>query len=215
MKVLFMSMPTSWFTRAALAGAIVLFANTQPVFAQRGGGGHGGGWGGGSWGGGGRGYGGWGYGGRGYGYGYGGWYGGYFADDPFLYGPYYYGGMPYYYPPPPPGPPAPYYPPAPIIPNYDQGPEKLGAPRATSESPAMIEVRVLPDAEIWFDGNKTSQRGSERLFKTPPLTAGKTFNYEVRASWTVNGTPTTKTQMVQIEAGKRSVVNFIDAGPGT
>jgi uncharacterized protein (TIGR03000 family) len=201
-----MSKFTLWFSRAAIGAAIALLATGQPVLAQRGGGGggagHGGGWGGGGWGGGG-----WGH--SGFHRGYGGFYGGYFLDDPFLYGPYYYGGLPYYYPPPPPPvQPAPYFPVAPINPSVDAGPEKIGAPRPLTDTIATIEVHVAPDAEIWFDGNKTQQRGSERLFKTPPLTPGRTFTYQVRATWTVDGTPITRTQTVQAEAGKRSVVNF-------
>jgi len=174
-----------------------LFVTAQPSLAQRGGGHGGGGHGGG-------GHGGWGRGG----WGGGGWYGGYWYGDPFYYGPYYYGGLPYYYP----APAVPYYQPGPIMVTPGSGYEPLDVPRSVTDNTALIEVRVPADAEIWFDGTKTTQRGANRLFSTPPLTPGKTFTYEVRASWTVNGTTTTKTHQVQVEAGKRSWVSFADAG---
>jgi len=54
-----------------------------------------------------------------------------------------------------------------------------------------------------------------RYFATPPLTPGQTFNYELRAAWMVNGAPTTMTRAVQVQAGKRSAVNFMAGGPQT
>jgi uncharacterized protein (TIGR03000 family) len=214
-KVPTMCNTTRWFTKVALAAAIVL-SITPHCHAQRGGGhggmgGGGGGMGhGGSWGGAGWGHGGWGRGGGWYG---GGFYGGFYGD-PYYYGPYYYGGLPYYYPPPV----APIIQPAPIVmnpgiamsPGYEA--EQLAPPRP-ADNTAIIEVQVPADAEVWFDGTKTSQRGTNRLFTSPPLAPEQTYTYEIRAAWTVNGTPATKTFQVQVAAGKRSWVSFVDTAP--
>jgi uncharacterized protein (TIGR03000 family) len=79
---------------------------------------------------------------------------------------------------------------------------------------ARVEVRVPPDAELWFDGTKMTQVGPLRTFTTPPLTPGRTFTYEVRASWMANGVPVTQTRQITVEAGKRATVDFLAGGPG-
>jgi uncharacterized protein (TIGR03000 family) len=167
----------------------------------------------GGWGGG---YGGWG-GGWGWGYpwyGYGGWGGYYPYYDSNYYGSPYYGYSPYdsgyyssdYYAA------QPYQDPnvAPGTGSYSFYPPPVAA---ADNNTAKIEVRVAPDAELWFDGTKTTQRGPMRSFTTPPLTPGKTFNYEVKATWMVNGAPVTQTRQVTVEAGKRNTINFLEGGP--
>ena len=80
-------------------------------------------------------------------------------------------------------------------------------------TPAMrlIQVHAPANAEIWFEGSKTSQTGSVRNFVSPPLTSGKTFSYDVRAHWTdSNGKAVDKTQTVKIQAGGRSNVSFLN-----
>ncbi len=219
---------TLFFAKAALVAGLVLFASAQQSYAQRGGGGGGrggGGFGGGGFGGGGRGgFGGAGYGGYGRGYGYGGFYGGGFYGDPFFYGDFGYGGYgygyapyapyapyyydPYYY--------GPAYPPAvPMMAPATTGYQAFYPPAPTASPTATINVRVPADAQLWFDSNPTKQSGTMRQFSTPPLEAGKTFTYEIRATWMVDGTPTTQTRQVQVQAGKQSTVDFLTAVVGS
>ena len=56
-----------------------------------------------------------------------------------------------------------------------------------NEDAAMIAVRVPPNADIWFDGQKTNQKGAVRQFETPALDPGHDYAYEVRARWNENG----------------------------
>ena len=63
-------------------------------------------------------------------------------------------------------------------------PELRAAPADTR---AFIQVRVPAAAEIWFDGEKTSQTGSVRDFVSPALQTGRSFTYEIRARWTDEG----------------------------
>jgi uncharacterized protein (TIGR03000 family) len=203
----------TFFVGHALLAAVMMLTTPDVGWAQHrgGGGGHGGGWSGGHGGGwnsgrgngwGGfyaglgtglvlRGYGG--YGGYGYsgypGYGYGG-YSPYYSDSqPYYQGPYYGDGSTM-------------LPGTGYVASYPPSSELTNA--------ASIVVLVPSNAEVWFDGTKTSQTGSDRLFTTPSLTPGNTYSYEIRATWTANGAPVTQTRQVQVEAGKRSMVNFME-----
>jgi uncharacterized protein (TIGR03000 family) len=75
---------------------------------------------------------------------------------------------------------------------------------------ALIEVTCPANAKIFFGDSPTMQTGSQRKFLSPELAAGKTYTYEVRATWTdANNKAVTQTRQVQVQAGKRSTVNFL------
>jgi uncharacterized protein (TIGR03000 family) len=213
---------------AALATAVVLVFAGESM-AQRGGhgggGGHGGfgggggrgGFGGGrggfgrGFGGWGGGFGGWGYGGLGYGgygWGYPGWgYGGGYYDSGY-YAPTY-GTVPYYYgdgytPSMASGTPISsyqsFYPPDGNYGGYGQ----------PSNNTAAIDIKVPANAKVWFNDKETSQTGSDRHFVTPALEPGKTFTYEVRATWTgSDGQQVTRTREVHVQANQPTMVNFM------
>jgi uncharacterized protein (TIGR03000 family) len=205
---------------AVLATAILLTAAGESQAQRFGGRGWGGGWGRGGWGGG---WGGYGY--RGYGYGGYGWgrpvyYGGYLGSPYYAtygsYGyssPYYvYGSAPYYYN-------DTYFPydtyaavtPVTSYQSYypSQGIPSQGIQPAVNANMAMVEVNLPSNAKLTFDDTATMQTGSKRLFSTPELTPGKTYSYEVRATWPgSDGKEVMRTQKVEVEAGKRAVVNF-------
>jgi uncharacterized protein (TIGR03000 family) len=83
--------------------------------------------------------------------------------------------------------------------------------------PALIDVQVPPDAQIWFDGESTSQTGTERTFRSPPLQPGQDYSYEVKAHWMANGKDIERTRKVHVHAGERVFVNFManEEGLGT
>jgi len=81
-------------------------------------------------------------------------------------------------------------------------------PTAPQMAPATVQVRVAPNAEIWFDGSATQQRGPVRDFVTPPLDPSRSFSYQVRARWTENGQPRDETRTVSVQAGQTAVVDF-------
>jgi uncharacterized protein (TIGR03000 family) len=164
-------------------------------------------------------YGGWGYGGWGYpyydGWGYGGWgypyyggwgYGGYW---PAYYGGYWPGYYGYY---------APYGYAAPVCYSYitptSATPSKTTPKSQTKESAAnnqaTVEVTLPnPDAQVWFDDIATNQTGTVREYATPArLAAGKTYVYQLRASWMANGQLVTQTRQVQVQPGQRTTVSF-------
>jgi len=73
---------------------------------------------------------------------------------------------------------------------------------------AHIAMRVPEEAEIWFDGVKTTSTGEFRAFQSPPLTPGRRYAYEVRARWGENGHEVTQTQKVTVSAGADVTIRF-------
>jgi uncharacterized protein (TIGR03000 family) len=62
------------------------------------------------------------------------------------------------------------------------------APDETAAGALILSVRVpQPAAEVFVDGVRTTQTGTDRVFESPPLEAGKQFKYEVTAKWVEGG----------------------------
>jgi uncharacterized protein (TIGR03000 family) len=85
-------------------------------------------------------------------------------------------------------------------------------PNVQDNRTAMVNVQVPPDAEIWFEGEKTSQTGASRLFRSPPLETGQNYSYDVKARWMENGKPIEQTRTARVRAGEMAQVNFMDQG---
>ena len=79
---------------------------------------------------------------------------------------------------------------------------------AADQEPATVVLSVPADAEVWFDGVATSQRGAQRTFRTPPLAKGDHYHYTVRARWTEDGKPVDESQRVAVRAGEQVRVGF-------
>jgi len=186
-----------------LAGAVIVLM-AQPAQAQRRGGSRGGGgFGGGGW----------------YGGGYrGGYFGGYrdgfYGSRPFYgssYGSPYYDGYrgygwtsgwsPGYYT-------TPSYsmPYQDVTPSYSSGYTPEAAP--ATNTTAHVSVRAPANARVWIGGWETPNTGAMREFDSPPLTPGKQYSYEVKASWEENGRTVTQTQEVDVSAGANARAVF-------
>jgi uncharacterized protein (TIGR03000 family) len=72
----------------------------------------------------------------------------------------------------------------------------------------LVTVRVPPNAQIWFDNQKTNEMGMIRSYISPPLNPTGNFVYVIRAHWTQNGQPVEKTRRIEVAAGDRLFVNF-------
>jgi uncharacterized protein (TIGR03000 family) len=79
---------------------------------------------------------------------------------------------------------------------------------APGSAPAHITVKVPANAEVWFDGEKTTSTGTVREFNTPPLKPGVQFTYDIQARWEDNGRPVTQSQRVTVSAGSDITVTF-------
>jgi|GEM_PF-1939785 len=212
-------------------GMLALLILPDVAHAQRRGGGgrggessRGGNWGGGGWGGE-RGWGGgynrgWGgdfgrgYGyGSGFGYGYPGYYGSrynggysypyssYYGNYDSGYQPYDSGSQPYYtYE----QNSSPYY-------DYTNADQRSMDGSNTGRSNNAVSLRVMvPDAnaKVWVEGQETRQRGTDRLFISPPLEHGKSYNYTVKVQWNQDGREVTREKTVPVQAGQQAVANF-------
>jgi uncharacterized protein (TIGR03000 family) len=85
--------------------------------------------------------------------------------------------------------------------------DPLPAPTADQE-PATVILSVPADAEVWFDGAATSQEGTERTFRTPPLAKGGHYHYTLRARWTEDGKPVDESRTVSVRAGEQVRLRF-------
>lgn len=200
---------------------VVPEADARPMVGR----GYGGGWGnygrsyyGGGWGGGyGRGYYGGGLGypyygsgfgigiGRGYygGLGYGG-YGSYYGSPYYGYGSYSYPAYNYSSPT--------YYtaPSTVVVPSTTTYQSLYPATTAVAGNSASIDVRVPPDARVWFDNQEMAQNvGAMRHFNSPPLEPGSDYQYTVRAQWMQNGQMVQNVKNVIIHAGDHVTVDFL------
>jgi uncharacterized protein (TIGR03000 family) len=77
-----------------------------------------------------------------------------------------------------------------------------------SDNTAHVTVNVPADAEVWFEGTKTTSTGSVREYESPPLTQGNRYTYEIRARWHENGREVNQTQQVEVTAGAHVNVDF-------
>jgi uncharacterized protein (TIGR03000 family) len=78
---------------------------------------------------------------------------------------------------------------------------------------ALITVRVPADAEVWFDGDPTKQRGDVRDYKTPALPVGRLYHSEIRARWKDGGRVVDQTRSVPASANHRTEVDFTRPDP--
>jgi len=171
----------------------------------RGGGGN---WhGGGGWNGGGRrgwyGGGGWGY----PGYGYSGRdYPSYYGYDSYDYAPDYYSYQPDYY--------SNYTSPDGSYFGMSSGDRSYGSIMSGTRSAedmnsAFIDLRVPPNAQVLFEGQKTTQTGNFRRYISPALTPDKNYTYDVQAQWMENGREVKRGRKVHVRAGQAVMVDFL------
>lgn len=80
----------------------------------------------------------------------------------------------------------------------------------TAQRPVHIEMTVPADAQVWFDGFKTTMQGSFRNFESPPVTAGHSYVYKLQVRSAATGLNETKS--ISVRAGDRVTVDFV---PGT
>ncbi len=94
----------------------------------------------------------------------------------------------------------------PVAPYFGAMPAAPGAD--ASDLTVHISVRSPADAEIWFEGSKTTQTGAMREFESPELKPGRQYTYEVRARWMQDGKKVSQTQTIEVSAGDRKTVDF-------
>jgi uncharacterized protein (TIGR03000 family) len=66
---------------------------------------------------------------------------------------------------------------------------------------ASIVVSLPAEAKLTIDGNPTTSTSSRRVFVTPELPVGRTFNYTLKAEVAVGGRTEVITKVVTVQAG--------------
>src|SRR5438105_1813123 len=67
-------------------------------------------------------------------------------------------------------------------------------------SPAVLVIQLPANAELELVGEKTTQTGASRRFKTPPLAADREYDYPIKATWKENGQPRTVERVLKVRA---------------
>jgi len=84
-------------------------------------------------------------------------------------------------------------------------------PPDDTSSTSTVHMRVnvpAADAEVWFEGAPTQQRGTTRDFESPPLTPGREYTYHIRARWMENGQMKDQTRTIRVQTGQSLNVDF-------
>jgi uncharacterized protein (TIGR03000 family) len=76
--------------------------------------------------------------------------------------------------------------------------------------PALIDVTVPADAALSFQGKTmTEETGALRQYQSPPLSPGRTYTYDVRATWKDdNGREVSRTRHLTVRAGDHLSVDL-------
>jgi len=85
-------------------------------------------------------------------------------------------------------------------------PALTGTPQPDQQ--ATVTVVVPGDAEVWVNGVPLGGQGTVRQFVTPPLTAGGSYTYEVRAVWQQYGQQVSRMKTVVVSPGSNVELTF-------
>ena len=96
---------------------------------------------------------------------------------------------------------------------FEDDPPPIQQQQATPKGDAAhVLIIVAEDAELWFDGTATSQKGRQRVFFSPPLTPGKDYTYEIKARWMQDGKVVEEVRSAQVQASAWQQIDFTKPG---
>jgi uncharacterized protein (TIGR03000 family) len=95
-----------------------------------------------------------------------------------------------------------------VTPSSGNGQAYYPPATAQPDLSAHVTVSVPRGAQVWFDNTPTTSTGTVRAFYSPPLSPGKQYTYDVKASWMENGHEVTQNQKVGVTAGERVNLTF-------
>jgi uncharacterized protein (TIGR03000 family) len=82
-----------------------------------------------------------------------------------------------------------------------------------STTTARFVLQVPDDAEVLLNGEKTSQKGTRRVYESPKLTGGKPFDFAVKIAWSENGKRMEEEKKVSLGAGEsRTLIILANTG---
>src|SRR5207237_53145 len=91
------------------------------------------------------------------------------------------------------------------------GPARAAAPPVGAKAGASLIISVKvpqPAAEVFVNGKRTAQTGTDRIYQSPPLEAGETYKYVVTVRWIERGQTIEMTKQVSATPGEVARVIF-------
>src|SRR5689334_21036600 len=88
---------------------------------------------------------------------------------------------------------------------------------AQESQEAYIRVQLpTADTKLEVQGIATKQEGASRFFRSPPLMPGKSYAYDMKATWMENGKQMVREKSIQVQGGMTTEVDFrtADGQPG-
>jgi uncharacterized protein (TIGR03000 family) len=85
-------------------------------------------------------------------------------------------------------------------------------PQGDPNTAQIVVIVPNPNAQVLFNGTLMQQKGTNRNFVTPPLSADKESHYRVTATWMENGQQVSRERRITVEPGARVEINFNEAG---
>jgi uncharacterized protein (TIGR03000 family) len=89
---------------------------------------------------------------------------------------------------------------------------RAAEPPSAATQPVQIQMQVPADAEVWFDGVKTQQTGSEREFISPRLRPGREYVYQVHVRFSNGGQAMDQNRRLTVRAGDSVRLQFGPSG---
>jgi len=86
-------------------------------------------------------------------------------------------------------------------------------PAMPAMGPALIDIRVPAEAEVFIQGQRLNQGGPLRRFLSPTLDPSSAQSYEIQAVWTQDGRKVGTSQRVFVQAGDHKSVLFLSGDP--
>jgi uncharacterized protein (TIGR03000 family) len=87
----------------------------------------------------------------------------------------------------------------------------LAAAPAAADAPATVTVTVPVGATLTIDGQRTEQMTAVRQFISPPLAAGRTYTYNLQATYTWEGATVSRQRKIEVSAGSSVAVDMASA----
>jgi uncharacterized protein (TIGR03000 family) len=78
---------------------------------------------------------------------------------------------------------------------------------------AVLKVRLAADARLTIDGAPTTRTGPLRTFISDPMKPGAVYDYELKATWEVNGRKRSAVKTIQVRPGMVYEVDLTRAEP--
>jgi uncharacterized protein (TIGR03000 family) len=105
-----------------------------------------------------------------------------------------------------------YAPPAEFVNNAQppaEGDPNYSAAQNLPDNLGYVTIRVPnPQAKVWIEDVETTDTGNVREYRTPELTKGKNYTYEIRAEWKDGDQVRKQTRKFPIHAGDHIMVVF-------